>query len=152
MRFGIITSLACVSGLASVSAFAAKASSGAAELRQAIGKAKADCAQDIDKLCSDVTPGGGRVLDCLSSKADKLSTSCANSQTDLKAAASKAMDRATVAFRKDCGGDVQKFCKDVPSGQGRLLDCLSKHEDGLSGSCKNFEAKLSEKVQEFWSS
>lgn len=35
------------------------------------------CRTDFDKLCSNVTPGGGRVLACLQSHAGQLSSSCA---------------------------------------------------------------------------
>ena len=35
------------------------------------------CRGDYDRLCSQVTPGGGRVLACLQSHASELSATCA---------------------------------------------------------------------------
>ena len=35
------------------------------------------CRTDFDRLCSDVTPGGGRILACLQSHAGQLAPSCA---------------------------------------------------------------------------
>lgn len=35
------------------------------------------CRADHDRLCGDVTPGGGRILACLQSHAGQLSSACA---------------------------------------------------------------------------
>jgi hypothetical protein len=35
-----------------------------------------------------------------------------------------------------CAEDVQKFCKDVQRGQGRVRACLKQHENELSDACK----------------
>lgn len=118
-------------------------------LKQLETKVKGACQSDIKKYCSDVQAGQGRIASCLDSQQDHLSTDCHNTWRDAKAEVSHRMDKAEVAFRKNCGTDVQKFCTNVPSGQGRILDCLSKHKDSLSNSCTAFEAKLDQKLSEF---
>ena len=35
-----------------------------------------------------------------------------------------------------CAAEIQQFCKDVQSGDGRILDCLAKHSDQLSETCR----------------
>jgi len=35
-----------------------------------------------------------------------------------------------------CKADVEKFCKDVKPGGGRIIDCLKAHESELSADCK----------------
>jgi hypothetical protein len=48
-----------------------------------------------------------------------------------------------------CQADVEKFCKDVQPGQGRILQCMKQHEAELSIACKNHIAEAREKTQEF---
>jgi hypothetical protein len=109
---------------------------------------KSACGADMKKLCSDVTPGEGRIVSCMNSKEDQLSPSCSTAWSNAKARISKKMDQAEVEFRRDCGSDVQKFCANVPSGKGRILSCLDQHEDSLSNSCKGMHAKIDKRVSE----
>jgi hypothetical protein len=48
--------------------------------------AMAACKQDVQTLCADVQRGGGRIMECLKSHADKVSPDC-------KAAMQAAHDR-----------------------------------------------------------
>jgi len=34
-----------------------------------------------------------------------------------------------------CATDVQKFCKDVKPGEGRIIKCLQSHKSELSEAC-----------------
>ena len=34
------------------------------------------CAADVRTLCADVTPGGGRIMQCMKEKRDQLSEGC----------------------------------------------------------------------------
>ena len=122
---------------------------GAPTLKEYGAQMKTACKADVQKLCSDVTPEEGRIAACLDSKQDQLSTDCHNTWISTKAEISKRIDKADVAFRRDCGSDVQKFCANVPSGKGRLLRCLGQHESDLSNSCQNFQSKLEQKLSQF---
>lgn len=38
--------------------------------------------------------------------------------------------------QRTCDAEIQKFCADVPSGEGKVLDCLLKHSAELSDACR----------------
>lgn len=42
----------------------------------------------------------------------------------------------TAAQREACKGDYDKFCKGTIPGGGRVIVCLNKQRDQLSGACK----------------
>ncbi|HSP96156.1 MAG TPA: cysteine rich repeat-containing protein [Candidatus Dormibacteraeota bacterium] len=38
--------------------------------------------------------------------------------------------------KSPCAAEIEQFCKDVPIGEGRILDCLIQHSDQLSDECR----------------
>jgi len=96
------------------------------------------CADDIEKYCKEIKPGGGRILNCLKSHETELSISCKGKIGELN------------GFIKDCeqacSGDITQFCKEVQPGGGRIIKCLREHDKELSSSCS---AKLEMIVKRF---
>lgn len=127
---------------------AEKKATSESKLEQTVTKLKSACQSDLNKYCKDVTPGEGRIASCLDSREDQLSASCKEAWVGTKARVSERVDKAEIAFRKSCGGDVRKFCSEVPSGRGRILDCLDDHRDELSGSCLDFHASLDQQLSD----
>jgi len=85
------------------------------------------CKVEIEKYCSQVTPGEGRVLACLYAHEDKLSSKCEYALYD----AAAQLERAVAALSyvaNECDADLEKYCKSIAPGEGRLLDCLEKHD------------------------
>jgi hypothetical protein len=64
-----LAALALFSGLCVAAQAASAQQPGALALQQA-------CAADFKSLCSNVQPGGGRIIACLRQNADKLSPDC----------------------------------------------------------------------------
>jgi hypothetical protein len=85
------------------------------------------CADDIEKYCKEIKPGGGRILNCLKSHETELSISCKAKIEELKGIIKDA--------EQACSGDITQFCKEVQPGGGRIIKCLREHDKELSSSC-----------------
>jgi len=85
------------------------------------------CAADAKKFCGDVQPGQGRIAQCMKAHQAELSPAC---QAEIKARAAQAE-----RVRNECKGDVEKFCKGVAPGGGRILSCLKSKQAELSPAC-----------------
>jgi hypothetical protein len=98
-------------------------------------KALQACQPEIDKFCSQVTPGDGRLLACFAAHEDKLSGKC-------EWALYEAMDQLesfvnAVAYLADsCWDDLEKHCGEVEMGEGRVAKCLLDHEGEVSPTCQ----------------
>lgn len=91
------------------------------------------CRADVQKLCKGVQPGGGRMAACLKQHESELSPGCR-----VRIAETREEVRE---FAQACKADTETLCKGVQPGQGRIMRCLSEHNDRLSGECR---AKISE--------
>ena len=94
------------------------------------------CRADVARLCAGVTPGEGRVRDCIRAHAKELSPDCrAWFRTRESAPGARRLDAKGVAA---CRGDVERFCQGIPSGGGRWRRCLVEHSAELSAGCRPF--------------
>ncbi len=62
-------------------------------------------------------------------------------------AAPDALRMAQAAPINPCQKDVEKFCKDLPSGRGNISHCLKQHDAELSGGCKAQHEAFKKKLQ-----
>jgi phytoene/squalene synthetase len=93
------------------------------------------CKTELEKYCSNVTPGEGRVLACLYAYEDKLSGRCEYALYD----AAAQLERAVAALSyvvNECSSDLKQYCTGVAAGEGRLLQCLQKNDAQVSQRCK----------------
>jgi hypothetical protein len=93
------------------------------------------CKTEIDTYCKDVTPGEGRVLACLFAREDKLSNRCEYALYDAAAQLQQAVVALTY-LANECRDDLKTFCSNVKPGEGRLLQCIEKNKEKISGRCK----------------
>ena len=93
------------------------------------------CKEELQKYCSNVTPGEGRLLACLYAYEDKLSGRCEYALYD----AASRLERVVAALSyavNECSSDLKQYCAGVAAGEGRLLECLQKNDDKVSNRCK----------------
>jgi hypothetical protein len=93
------------------------------------------CKTEINTYCKGVTPGEGRVLACLFAFEDKLSNRCEYALYDAAAQLEKAVVALTY-LANECRDDLKTFCSDVKPGEGRLIECIGKNKEKISGRCK----------------
>jgi hypothetical protein len=87
------------------------------------------CEADVERLCPGTKPGPER-RSCMQQHKDKVSPECREFFGQVMERRGEARD----AMRA-CHGDVQKLCKDVKPGEGRILECLKQHQAELSQGC-----------------
>lgn len=90
------------------------------------------CAEDIVRLCGDQPAGRGRVRQCMEVKRDALSPAC---RASMEARAARAASRHA-RIRAGCPEETRRFCADVPERGAPLVQCLERHFDGLTESCR----------------
>ncbi|HXD43501.1 MAG TPA: cysteine rich repeat-containing protein [Pseudolabrys sp.] len=118
---------------------------------------KYTCRGDFRRLCKNV-PEGPEAFACLQSHDAKLSANCRTAVADLAAsipdgaampaATPAAMKPAAVPHRpkapaidaavmiRACKLDMVRHCRGVGAGGGKLLACLTAHEDDLTFRCR----------------
>jgi hypothetical protein len=91
------------------------------------------CMIDIQEFCKGIKRGGGRIWTCLKSNEDRLSQGCKDYIAQVR---EKRKD-----FHNACETDINKFCKEILPGKGRIVSCLKSHERELSETCRNIFQK-----------
>jgi len=96
----------------------------------------AKCVDDVHTFCVDVKPGGGRVHNCLFKHRKDISQDCAAAEFQNQAI--QAADiRAHPKAMQVCASSIDKLCKDVHMGEGRVWACLEQAKDNpeMAGDC-----------------
>ena len=108
---------------------------GNATAEDIVSEVQKGCGVEIEKYCSQVSMGEGRLLACFYAHEDKLSGQC---QFALYSAAAQ-LEHAVSALNYvagQCEDDIMAHCAEVQLGEGRILDCLNTNADSVSAECK----------------
>ena len=93
------------------------------------------CEAEINKSCSDVNPGNGRLIACLYAREDQVSDSCGDAIDDV----ADLLDAMFADIQRSysiCAKDIEKLCAGERFGQGRILTCLNEQHAEVSPACQ----------------
>ena len=111
------------------------------KLTAKVTRLESACAEDIQKYCSTVTPGEGRMIYCMQAHEDKISVKCTfelgETATSVQVAADALKD-AVIA----CKAEITGVCGKTVPGQGRIAACLLSNKSTASAGCADAIKKV----------
>jgi len=102
------------------------------------------CKEEAQKLCPNLKPGP-ELQACMQQNKDKVSETCQKLIRERQQArgggqgrqGGQGSDKRQAAMAA-CKEDLEKNCKDIQPGGGRIIKCLKEKEASLSEGCKAF--------------
>ncbi|MFO1150713.1 MAG: cysteine rich repeat-containing protein [Alsobacter sp.] len=137
----LTAALTLVALLGAAPAAAQSANRFQARVEAAVSKIRDACAADVQKFCSTVTPGEGRILLCMEAHEDKISTKCDFALFEASRNLERALDKVEMAADA-CWPDIQKSCADAVPGGGNILQCLASKKETLGKACQRVVSKF----------
>ena len=90
------------------------------------GEAMRLCGADVARHCAGITPGGGRLAQCLIDRRAALEPGCRAYLDRAKSAELTVMA---------CAADARRLCPGVAPGGGRMIACLEGQRPAVSQAC-----------------
>lgn len=111
---------------------------------------KEACQDDMNQFCADITPGGGKVHDCLSAHKEELSPKCKEAEEKFNE-----IQSSNVMLRpgfKACSEEMAVYCKTVKPGKGRMFRCLQNNlgKVDFSSQCREQVEKKQARMAGNW--
>ena len=88
------------------------------------------CEAEIEQLCPDSSDGSVRTR-CLEQRAKQLPPPCQSQLQERFVKWKEDRSRLVAA----CDEDIQRFCRGVKPGGGKMLQCLQSHGQEVSDRC-----------------
>lgn len=103
---------------------------------------KSPCDVDARKFCSQVTPGDGRLGDCMAEHKNEISKECSVHIQNEFALHDEKFGPAMTA----CTSEHMNYCADVKKYSARRLNCMKKiylsNPEKLSNQCRSEFSKI----------
>jgi len=91
--------------------------------------AEMKCEAELQQVCPDSLQGGDRRR-CMEQRVKHLPSLC---QSIIRRQLVRFKEQSGQALA--CAEDVKRFCREVPSGEGQMLQCLQDHAQDVSDGC-----------------
>ncbi|MDO9118264.1 MAG: cysteine rich repeat-containing protein [Nitrospira sp.] len=91
--------------------------------------AEMKCEAELQQACPDSLQGEDRRR-CMEQRTKQLPSPC---QSMIRQQLVRWKERSGHAVA--CADDVKRFCREVPSGEGQMLQCLQDHAQDVSDGC-----------------
>ena len=88
------------------------------------------CRQDVDTYCSSVTPGDGKVHQCLVDHQEQLTTACRAETNHLQMTAASNV-KLSPSLGRACAAERAQHCAGVTPGKARVFNCLLANADAV---------------------
>ncbi|MBN8918512.1 MAG: hypothetical protein J0I31_23230 [Rhizobiales bacterium] len=92
------------------------------------------CGPDINKFCSNVNLGEGKLLACMDGKINQVSAKCKADYATAKASIAE-RDAAQDSIQEVCSADTARLCPGMVPQDGNLLSCLLQATRVVSDRC-----------------
>ncbi|MEW5311455.1 MAG: hypothetical protein WDW38_003169 [Sanguina aurantia] len=111
----------------------------------------AACRVDVEKFCTNVQPGEGRMHECLRSNRKRLSEPCRKEELLLEEQEAESVE-LRLGLMKSCVDERAMFCKGVATGQARVFRCLAEKmgDADFGDSCRGEIVQKLQRRQANW--
>ena len=100
---------------------------------QAVDELARACGADIGKYCKNTNLGSG-MGECMAKNMSRVSANCKATYATAMASLEKRA-AAQQAVAGICASDIKRLCKEYDAGNGRILRCILKAGNKVSGPC-----------------
>jgi ABC-type microcin C transport system permease subunit YejB len=97
------------------------------------------CAETITKYCKDVTPGGGRIMKCLSDHRDDQSIACKDWLED--------QNKSLKDLNSACAEEIAKMCSFDKPDSMRIYQCLNDNYVSTKLNCREKLREIKDRMQ-----